>query len=75
MDSGDDRLCSTAMVVNALVNTWTSNMTFLNDVPEEVKTVIKGAVHWMVTNYKGPAYNVLFSGSVKTEDVSCKQRT
>ena len=69
-ESGDDRLCSTAMAANTLLYTWMNGKNLISSVPQAVINVVTGAVHWMVKNAKGPAYNVLFSGSMKTADVS-----
>ena len=72
-NSAEDRLCSTAVAVNALLYTWTENQKLLPNTPQKVRTVINNASQWLVKHAlsdKYKAFNVIFSGSVKTVDVS-----
>ena len=67
----DDYLCSTAMAVNALLYTWMDGDRLSPDVPFQVKTVVVGASKWLMKYAKQmPAKSVVFSGSVKSTEVS-----
>ncbi len=73
MKHGEDRIGSTAMAVNALLYTWTEKGHLLPTTPSAVKVLVSRASKWLVENtltgeYK--PYNVFFSGSVKSVDVS-----
>ncbi len=58
------------MAVNALLYIWTSGDAFVPKVPGGVKEVVGNASLWLVKNAKkGKAYNVVFSGSVKSSEV------
>ena len=73
VNHGEDRICSTAMAVNALLYTWTEKGKLLPDVPDNVTKLVIGASEWLTQNTLSGQYkpfNAVFSGSVKTEDVS-----
>jgi hypothetical protein len=74
---GEDRLFSTGLAFNSLLNIWTnkypSNNTFyyLENTPERVKTIITKSVNFVMKNinkYFISLENTFFSGSVKTLD-------
>lgn len=70
MKHGEDRVCSTSMAINALLYIWTSGGEFVSKVPGSVKEVVGNASLWLMANVKkGKAYNVVFSGSVKSSEV------
>lgn len=67
---GEDRVCSTAMAINTLLYTWMSGDEFISSVPKVVKEVVRNASLWLAKNVKkNKPYNVVFSGSVKSEEV------
>ena len=73
--NAEDRISSTAVAVNALFYTWTENQKLIPTTPPQVIRVIRNASQWLLKHtlsgqYK--PYNVIFSGSVKTIDVSNK---
>ena len=71
VNHAEDRICSTAMAVNTLLYIWTTGERFVSDVPTDVKDVVGNASLWLVKNaMKGKAYNAVFSGSVKSGEVS-----
>ncbi|XP_019646980.1 PREDICTED: uncharacterized protein LOC109487423 [Branchiostoma belcheri] len=71
---GEDRIFSTAQAVNTLLATWTvfnrtsQRLSWINETPADVKTLVSQAVSWLEKNtlsgrYK--PYNAFFSGSTK----------
>ncbi|XP_019646956.1 PREDICTED: uncharacterized protein LOC109487404 [Branchiostoma belcheri] len=71
---GEDRIFSTAQVVNTLLATWTTfnrtskKLVWIEETPADVKTLVSEAVSWLEKNtlsgrYK--PYNAFFSGSTK----------
>ncbi|KAI8511578.1 hypothetical protein Bbelb_106780 [Branchiostoma belcheri] len=71
---GEDRIFSTAQAVNTLLATWTvfnrtsKRLSWINETPSDVKTLVSQAVSWLEKNtlsgrYK--PYNAFFSGSTK----------
>lgn len=63
------------MAVNTLLYTWMAGDKFLKDTPARVLEVVANASVWLVKNLKkAKAYNVVFSGSVKTGAVSKNNR-
>lgn len=76
----EDRVFSTSMALNALIDTWTT--TFNSDTQSDVRTlkwdknaapgvkqVILKAIHWLLLeSHKFPKENAFFSGSIKTGD-------
>ncbi|XP_078676657.1 uncharacterized protein LOC144913686 [Branchiostoma floridae x Branchiostoma belcheri] len=71
---GEDRIFSTAQVVNTLLATWTTfnrtskKLVWIEETPADVKTLVSQAVSWLEKNtlsgrYK--PYNAFFSGSTK----------
>ena len=67
---GEDRVCSTAMAINALLFSWTTGDKLDPEVPAHVKEVVANASLWLMKNVKKrKAYNVVFSGSVKANEV------
>ena len=70
---GEDRIVSTAMAVNTLLYTWMDGDKFLPTTPSSVLKTVMNGTEWLVRNALSGKYkplNVLFSGSVKTADVS-----
>ena len=74
---GEDRLFSTGLAFNSLLNIWTSkhksNSSFYyeKDTPEEVKDIIKKSANYIMNNinkYFTSLENSFFSGSVKNQD-------
>lgn len=66
---GEDRLCSTSMALNALFYIWTENGHFIPNTPTQVYQCIIAGAEWLIANAvtgKFKAYNVVFSGSVKS---------
>lgn len=71
VEHGEDRVCSTAVAINALLYTWMKGDMFLPSVPTAVKEVVGNASLWLANNVKkSKPYNVMFSGSVKEVEVS-----
>lgn len=73
VNHAEDRVCSTAVAVNALLYTWTANQKLNPSTPTDVGDTIVKACKWLLKNSLGGKYksfNVLFSGSVKLEAVS-----
>ena len=63
-------MCSTAMAINTLLYTWMNGDEFISSVPRAVKEVVRNASLWLAKNVKkNKPYNVVFSGSVKLEEV------
>ncbi|XP_078678548.1 uncharacterized protein LOC144914514 [Branchiostoma floridae x Branchiostoma belcheri] len=71
---GEDRIFSTAQAVNTLLATWTvfngtsKRLSWINETPADVKTLVSEGVSWLEKNtlsgrYK--PYNAFFSGSTK----------
>lgn len=59
------------MAVNTLLYTWMAGDKFLNSTPRGVKEIVANASLWLIKNIKkAKAYNAVFSGSVKAEEVS-----
>lgn len=70
VERGEDRLCSTAMAINTLLYTWMEGDRWVPSVPSLVKDLVGNASLWLAKNVKqGKAYNVVFSGSVKSSEV------
>lgn len=68
MKHGEDRVCSTAVAINALLYTWMIGNDFVPGVPTAVKEVVGNASLWLANNVKkSKPFNVMFSGSVKAE--------
>ncbi|EFA80569.1 hypothetical protein PPL_06508 [Heterostelium album PN500] len=75
---GEDRFFSTALAVNALIDTWTvpnSNPTSIrvwrSNTPSQVKSAVNAAVQFINDNIlENPdqTYNAFFSGSVKSNE-------
>lgn len=76
VENADDRLFSTALVINTMINVWTEKaaehgvLQWSADTPASVKTTTAMAVSWLshfILNEKSPYIpsNVFFSGSVK----------
>ena len=74
---GEDRLFSTGLAFNSLLNIWTfknvsnNNFYYIENTPERVKTIINGSVNYIIKNINGcfaSLENSFFSGSVKTLD-------
>ena len=67
----DDALFSTALALNALLDTYTvrngSRIQFDEDTPDSVKAAINGGIRYILKNYdnKNKNMNAFFSGSVK----------
>lgn len=73
VNHGEDRIVSTAMAVNTLLYTWMDGDKLLPSAPSPVLKTVMNASEWLVRNTlsgKYKPFNVLFSGSVKTVDVS-----
>lgn len=78
VDRGDDRICTTAVSVLALLNSWTSASSrcmfdFANDVPANVTSAMENAVKFLIDYAAGERYrheNAFFSGSVKVNHFS-----
>lgn len=67
----EDRLFSTAVAVNALLNIWTDQHQWLSNTPDAVKTDVSSAVAFLKSNILTTHYrkdNAFFSGSVKGMD-------
>ena len=71
---GEDRLFTTAMAINTLLDSWTTYnkttrySTYDPQVPDDVKMVVRGSVMWLMENILGNDYepwNAFFSGSAK----------
>eukprot|EP00761_Pharyngomonas_kirbyi_P012945 gb/GECH01012972.1/.p1 GENE.gb/GECH01012972.1/~~gb/GECH01012972.1/.p1 ORF type:complete len:670 (+),score=136.54 gb/GECH01012972.1/:1-2010(+) len=70
---GEDRLFSTALGINALIDIWTQRQghngrAWLSNTPSAVQDTVDAAVHFMKENVlrdKYPPQNAFFSGSVK----------
>jgi len=71
----DDRLFSTSVAVNALLDTWTETIPscvrqWRSDTPTQVIKTVVGAVSWLHTYIMDPLgykkFNCFFSGSVKS---------
>ena len=74
MKHGEDRVCSTAVAINALLYTWMNRNEFIPSVPTVVKEVVGNASLWLANNVKkSKPFNVMFSGSVKVDEVSTFQ--
>jgi len=59
------------MALNALLYTWIDGDQLSPDVPLDVKKVVVGASKWLMKHAKRmPAKCVVFSGSVKSTEVS-----
>jgi hypothetical protein len=73
LNSAEDRLFSTAMAMNALLDTWTQNggscqRKWLANTPSDVQNVVNMAASWLNTFILGNKYlpeNAFFSGSMK----------
>ncbi|XP_061197307.1 uncharacterized protein LOC133205493 [Saccostrea echinata] len=70
--NGEDRLFTTSMVVNTLINVWTKStdggLVFLEDTPVSVNQTIQQGVRWLNDNILGThlkPWNPFFSGSGK----------
>lgn len=68
----EDRLFTTSMAVNTLINIWTSTegdtLAFLNNTPSSVNETIQQSVKWLNDNILGThlkPWNAFFSGSGK----------
>ncbi len=74
MDHAEDVLCSTSMAINALLYTWMEGNALVKETPIQVKKVVVGAAKWLVKHaLNAKAKCVVFSGSVKSENVSDKK--
>lgn len=75
MNYAEDRLFSTSMAINALIDTWTTTLSnnsskrlWIGQTPPEVKTSVIRAVNWLNHFILREDYlpeNAFFSGSVK----------
>ena len=73
VNHAEDRVCSTAVAVNALLYTWTANHRLDPSTPVAVNNTVVKACKWLLKNSLSGKYknfNVLFSGSVKLAAVS-----
>lgn len=81
-NTGDARVCSTAMAVNALIGWWTyernGRIYWMNDVNPLVKEIVMNSVNWLTQNAANQPQqlqNAFFSGSVKGPEVCIQQHT
>ncbi|XP_056009865.1 uncharacterized protein LOC125650247 isoform X2 [Ostrea edulis] len=73
--NGEDRLFTTSMAVNTLINVWTEfsngRLVFLNDTPNSVNHTIQQSVKWLNANILEThlkPWNAFFSGSGKGQE-------